>query len=217
MSAHIVERYTIAYLLGMAQKQVGVLFQDGMLWRHGGEWHGCEELERMGAVLETENRRSVHYRYDGRMDAGAPEGAPVGFDEINQAALGRFDPVQVLKTCGYMDYQSCEHPEWKDSEAFAFLEALKDKAVQALPGYRDAKWMGDPASTEDAAGEDVPQGNDKCPVCGGEQMEGGFVEIAGMEARQGVFCLDCHTEWEEVYSFSRRENIAEAKEEAHEA
>jgi formate dehydrogenase maturation protein FdhE len=58
--------------------------------------------------------------------------------------------------------------------------------------------------------------NSKCPVCGCEHIEGGFVEICGLEAVQAVSCTVCGTSWEEVYSFSNRQNIKMEQETAYE-
>jgi formate dehydrogenase maturation protein FdhE len=49
--------------------------------------------------------------------------------------------------------------------------------------------------------------NSKCPSCGSPHLDGGFVEICGMEAVQAVSCTACDSSWEEVYTFSRRQNM----------
>lgn len=49
--------------------------------------------------------------------------------------------------------------------------------------------------------------NGRCPVCGSELIEGGFVEISGTEAVQAVSCTECGAAWEEAYAFSGRRNI----------
>ncbi|VGO12401.1 hypothetical protein PDESU_00953 [Pontiella desulfatans] len=51
--------------------------------------------------------------------------------------------------------------------------------------------------------------NSKCPVCGSPHIEGGIVEICGMEAVQEMICTECGASWEEVYTFTRRDNINE--------
>lgn len=53
--------------------------------------------------------------------------------------------------------------------------------------------------------------NSKCPSCGSGLIEGGFVEICGLEAVQEMACTECGASWEEVYAFSRRRNIEEGK------
>jgi len=48
--------------------------------------------------------------------------------------------VQTLKAIACFDYQACETDDWQQSEAFAFCEALRDRAINKLPGYSEAKW-----------------------------------------------------------------------------
>lgn len=50
----------------------------------------------------------------------------------------QLDPVIVLKAIACYEYQSCEHSEWKTSEAFTFCRSLE--AIRALPGYEEAPW-----------------------------------------------------------------------------
>jgi hypothetical protein len=52
----------------------------------------------------------------------------------------RLTPVEVLKAISCYEYQSCEHPEWEESEAKAFCEALRDLMIGRLPGYDEAAW-----------------------------------------------------------------------------
>jgi len=47
----------------------------------------------------------------------------------------------------------------------------------------------------------------KCPICGSEQIDGGFINIEGVEAVQEMTCTECGASWDEVYTFSRRYNI----------
>lgn len=49
--------------------------------------------------------------------------------------------------------------------------------------------------------------NGKCPCCGSGLIEGGFVEICGMEAVQGMSCTGCGASWEEAYVFQCRRNV----------
>ncbi len=45
----------------------------------------------------------------------------------------------------------------------------------------------------------VEQGGVNCPYCGGDQLDGGSVEIDGAFARQEVCCLDCRRDWIDEY------------------
>jgi len=49
-------------------------------------------------------------------------------------------PVAVLKACDGYEYQACEHPGWEASEAHAYINALRRRAIHALPGYDEAAW-----------------------------------------------------------------------------
>ena len=84
-----------------------------------------------GALLVAENRRSVNHRYDE--------------DEIEEPYEltryeGTFVAAAILKAIDCYEYQSCEHPGWKGSEARSFCEALRGRMIGQLPGYDSAKW-----------------------------------------------------------------------------
>jgi hypothetical protein len=49
--------------------------------------------------------------------------------------------------------------------------------------------------------------NSKCPECGSTHIEGGFVEICGMEAVQEMSFSQCAATWEEAYVFCGRRNV----------
>ena len=85
---------------------------------------------RVGAMLLAENRRSVNFRYD---EDDWEE--PYTFEPVASV-----DPVVVLKALSCYEYQACEHPEWEASEAHAFCEALRQRAIASLPGYAEAPW-----------------------------------------------------------------------------
>ena len=83
-------------------------------------------------MLAAANYASVNFRYD--------EKEPMD-------AISRFRPprkpltaVQVLKAISCYEYQSCEPPDWKQSEAHAFCKALEAATIQHLPGYEEAEW-----------------------------------------------------------------------------
>lgn len=90
-----------------------------------------ENAGTWGATLLAENRRSVNHRYEEDEIE-----APYVFTEI----AGHVNPVAILKAICCYTYQSCEHPEWKTSEARSFCEALREDMIHQLPGYGDAAW-----------------------------------------------------------------------------
>jgi hypothetical protein len=81
---------------------------------------------RVGAVLLAENARSVNHRYAADDWESVFEYTPMS---------GRLDPLHVLGALGYYEYQSCEHPDWDDSEAQAYCTVLRHLAISKLPGY----------------------------------------------------------------------------------
>ena len=85
---------------------------------------------RVGAMLLAENRRSVDFRY-----AEDEIEQPYVFTELGNV----INPVTVLKAINGYEYQACEHPEWRFSEAYQFCDALRRRMTQYLPGYEDAE------------------------------------------------------------------------------
>jgi hypothetical protein len=58
-------------------------------------------------------------------------------------------PVEDLATASQIDelyglcdcyaYQACETSDWHETEAYAIMQYLKQRAIRNLPGYDDAK------------------------------------------------------------------------------
>ncbi len=117
MSAFIVNRKHIEYLVEAARK-----------WSVDCYNHTPEKI---GQILMDENVRSINYRYKESYKSS-------GYG-IHRATLD-IDPVQVIKACNCLDYQSGDHPEWEESESCKFLDSLKREAICYLPGYNLAKW-----------------------------------------------------------------------------
>ena len=91
----------------------------------------AENATHVGRLLLLENMRSVSHRYDEPLELPA-------YDYT--AYRPSLTPVQVLKALDGFEYQACEHPGWKNSEAYAFCEALRGEAIRQLPGYDEAAW-----------------------------------------------------------------------------
>ena len=153
MSAYVVDRYHIMYLV-KAARHFGI--------KEGGDfsyyWNGerrildrCDEVSEIGLanMLWQENIKSVLIRYEDDNIDTMP--GPIGEDFViteNDVRLDwpKFDPVQVIKSCRCYTYQSNEHDGWKTSEAFAFIADLIHCATDHLQGYDAAEW-GAPAPT----------------------------------------------------------------------
>ena len=53
--------------------------------------------------------------------------------------------------------------------------------------------------SEEQATAHVQAGGMQCPVCGSDQIEGGFVETGEGRASQEIRCLACHECWTDIY------------------
>lgn len=103
-----------------------------------------ETANQVGRMLWLENLASVAARYPHDASGERPGPYDLTDEAISAYTYDRstpyYEPVQVLKALACYEYQSCEHPGWKRSEARRFCEALRHKMINALPGYDAADW-----------------------------------------------------------------------------
>jgi hypothetical protein len=88
--------------------------------------------DAVGLMLLEQNIRSVNCRYS--LDDRAE--TMYAFEPSDKRPY----PVQALKALQCYEYQACEDPDWENSEARAFWEALRRRAIGSLPGYEQAAW-----------------------------------------------------------------------------
>ena len=140
---------TLSWLAPAEEEPTEPTHQRGEPWGPGAVAHATtrrrelthETADRVGAVLAAENRRSVDHRYDeNELEDFYTFTRYPGSGDRNSANRPRLESVQVLKAIACYTYQSCEHPEWEASEAFAFCDALRDAAIWTLPGFENAAW-----------------------------------------------------------------------------
>jgi hypothetical protein len=93
---------------------------------------GYDEVMGTGRMLHAENVASVNYRYG---EATKPD-----FRLCPWAAFHSFTRVQIVKAAYCLDYQSCEHPGWRTSEACRLLDAIISADDHRMPGYEAASW-----------------------------------------------------------------------------
>ena len=93
-------------------------------------WHVAGQEQATANLLHDENVRSVNYRYNDEMPLEARE----------FLFTGDLTPIEVIKLCQGLKYQSCEHPAWDDSLAHALLQQIISDATRLLPGYAAAPW-----------------------------------------------------------------------------
>lgn len=147
MSAFMVDREDIRFLVSAARKLGNR--SEGLSWFYNGYWTkfnvaSRDQASRLGQVLWDANLKSINTRYPDTV--GHPENIP---GEIGQAyvyahsqdfPLDQVELNQVFKSIRFLSYQSNEFKGWEESEAYAILEALKDAAIDSMPGYDDAVW-----------------------------------------------------------------------------
>lgn len=168
MSAYMVDRDMIEYLVDMAQELSTVAparnHSYGVFsWWNGKEWAkltrgDVEACTRLGQMLWDENRASIEYRYPDTVgnDADKPgtiDDGACGFKYHHKpTAILRGteakDMAQLIQSCKCYRYQACEHDEWLCSNAEAFTRALMDAARDRLAhlatGGEDPEWGAPP-------------------------------------------------------------------------
>lgn len=104
---------------------------DSVSYYWNGEPHYVNgSIQDVGQRLVDENYRSVNYRYD--------EGE--GAHSFRLVPTRSRKPVEIIKACDSYIYQTCECPDFEETEAFAIVQMLRNRAINALPGYEEADW-----------------------------------------------------------------------------
>jgi hypothetical protein len=94
----------------------------------------------IGAILLTENERSVGHRYGDDDDLpGSGEGAYQfrRFEPFLMMPVGK-QALTVLKACDCFDYQACETDDYEASLAYRIIDAIRGAAIRRLSGYEGA-------------------------------------------------------------------------------
>ena len=170
MSAFIVDRNHIRYLVASALWVAGKAGSiDRFSWYHHETRHELTSVNatEVGQMLWDENIVSVKYRYPEFGGPADPLPGPMNEDFVylHKVAPVGFKPelAQVMKSIDCYSYQSCEHPDWESSSAWAFVQELRKRTSCVLPGYEEAEWGAPeigppPASIVDSAEADAAPG-----------------------------------------------------------
>jgi hypothetical protein len=147
MSAYVCEKNHFVYLACAMLSRRIMGRSSSFSYPFKGTRHSvtCTETDKaadLANILLRENIRSVSYRYGDKTSAKlpGPNGGVSPISPADLAACYTWDPVQVVMSVRCLMYQSCECPDWEQTEAFAILTSLKDDAVCAFPGMDDAAW-----------------------------------------------------------------------------
>lgn len=152
MSAFVVGREHIRFLVEAGMTVQSWQYNSPLRWRHNDESHTLPagdpfQGERVGQMLWDACVDSVMARYpsDGADDLPGTTGDyPYKYGR-HDFILMPADPLMVLQACRCYAYQSCEHPGWKESEAFAFVKALEGACVSKLIHGVEGGWEVDDA------------------------------------------------------------------------
>lgn len=88
-----------------------------------------KHLNKIGQTLIIQNAKSFNYRYN--------EKEPVELYRFNSV---KQSPIQILKACHCYNYQACETPDYKNSEARSIIKKIEAYIMTQLPGYAEAQW-----------------------------------------------------------------------------
>ncbi len=131
MSAFVVSDKTIAGMLqATRQDHYGVY----VYWNNESKRIHNHDTSVAAQVLVDENYRSVNYR------SGLYGHETVESHTYSDPYVEPLELIQIIKLCNCYAYQSCETDDWKETEAYAICDALKETAIRALPGYENAEW-----------------------------------------------------------------------------
>lgn len=103
-----------------------------------------ETADLLGQELLRENYRSVNHRYS--EDEKPPEYHWTPVAELQAEKLTPGQLLQVINAVHCYEYQTCEHPQWVDSQSFWTMKAIENWAAVELTKMR---WRKAPAYAGD--------------------------------------------------------------------
>lgn len=87
-------------------------------------------------LLQAANVASVAARYG----ADAANVELIGADDVEVVRAAELPAVAILKACDCLEYQSSETDDWYTSDAKILVDAIRENAIDELPGYAEAHW-----------------------------------------------------------------------------
>ena len=97
----------------------------------------ARNAEEIGRILLDENVRSVAHRYNNRINDGERNAGAIYAYRPFATPLA---PVEFLKACKCLEFQSCETDDYETTVAYRIIRACIDSVARDLPGYESAPW-----------------------------------------------------------------------------
>jgi len=145
MSAYIVDRATIHALVHAATwDQEGLYVYWGNPGRH--EKYDSSNADALGEILTRANVASVSYRYPNDSPEDLPGrvdlewASPYVYPLYDSMRWPKPDPGYVFAMLSCYEYQTCERPDWSESQAYAICDAIRRAWCKRVPGYDVAGW-----------------------------------------------------------------------------
>jgi hypothetical protein len=97
-----------------------------------------ENVPALAVLLAQENIKSLEHRYPGQPAGGFLSQGQTVTDflaEVSQKSRrlqGHLDPAHVKRILFSYDYQSCEHPDYHQSDAHHVVRVIKDQLLDAF-------------------------------------------------------------------------------------
>lgn len=96
-------------------------------------------------IMYCENIRSVQVRYPSDSFENLPgpcekaELLTVTNRDVCELA-GMLKPIDIIKMCDCLEYQSCESDDWQTTLAYRLLLRIRRAAWHSIPEYENAPW-----------------------------------------------------------------------------
>lgn len=126
MSAFVVNDYHINALATYARRE-SVRFY----WRNKHYEFNRDTVAELAAELYSENVRSYNHRYGER-------NLRIGFN-YQPVLIDHLEPANIIGACDCLRYQSCETRNYRNTLAYAALNAIREEAI-TLMIEQDRSW-----------------------------------------------------------------------------
>jgi hypothetical protein len=150
MSAYLVSQDHILYLIDAARKFGSRTFS---YYFNGHSYEVTTEEQQLktARMLIEANVASVTHRYPG---GGELPGAKLDPGELDSIPFiqGKPEPLQVLEALNCYEYQCCEINPWELSQAWSFVQALRQRVIRYLIDQAEPIEWGAPKLTRDRFG-----------------------------------------------------------------